>query len=73
MVFPPSYFETPFIWHDSRKQKIRQIYTTIDQLLVHLVLLSYNEGALWWFKDHPNLKFMEKTQKFINTVRWFVQ
>ena len=30
IVFPPSYFETPFIWHDTRKQRIRQLYTITD-------------------------------------------
>ncbi len=49
MVFPPKYFESPYLDADKVNNEMRPYYRVVDVMICILVKYSDNDGELWWF------------------------
>ena len=46
------------------------LYSFADQIIVLLIQMSHQDGALWWYAGHSEMATMLKAQKVIRVVRW---
>ncbi len=72
MVFPGTYFESPFINRVRIVSTSRSYYNYFDLFIV--ICLNYQEqrGGLWWYQDHAEFAYINKVQRYLNGLRWVV-
>jgi len=56
----PKYFLSPYLGPGTGMNMMRKNFPLHSLALQILSHYSDNNGAIWWYKDHPNFHFIEK-------------